>query len=434
MADTTADIASTKPVKPDEAKYKSDLAEAQKKHTAAQDKFKAANQKSKDARGTGGNKPDDKWSQLIEEQKQIRSKQAENKSAKSGVHDKFNKNDALIKTLIAEQKDSRNRSGFKSEDEIESKIKSLQAKVESGNMKVVDEKKTLDEISKLNREKKSFASLGDQQKRIDTLKEENTELKKSFDNQEARDLDARYKAIKEELDQIKAGRDEAYKSRGSLKAEADRLYEESQAAYLEVKKIKDDHFNAVRAHREWENVFYQARRDKQKAERDAYEKEKRRKIAETRLEEASAPAFGDEIMTAEGLIKHFDPTYSTSTSDAGPGKYAASAQRTVDESGFKGMKVMKKEEEDFFTGAGGKKKKGKKGATTNGTESAKFNMSIDVIEGLAKVGVDPPSTQADVAGVVEQLKSKVEGWRKDQKAETEKVSLSEGHSAFANVS
>ena len=167
-------------------------------------------------------------------------------------------------------------------------------------------------------------------------------------------------------------------------------------------------------------------RERQKAERDAYEKDRRRKTAEQKLEEASEPAFLDEIRTAEGLIKHFDPSYGASTEEKGPGEFAASAQRNIDDSGFKGMKVMKKaEEEDFFTGKGGKKKgKGKKATpATNGAsvESGKMNMNISIIEGLAKVGVDPPSTQADVPGVVEKLKEKREGWKKDQDTQTQKV-------------
>jgi hypothetical protein len=85
------------------------------------------------------------------------------------------------------------------------------------------------------------------------------------------------------------------------------------------------------------------------------------------------------------------------------------------------MKVVKKDDEDFFIGGGGKKKgKGKKGQATS-AESGKLNMNIGIIEELGRVGVDPPSTQADVPRVVEKLKEKVATWKKDQDNQTQKV-------------
>ena len=86
------------------------------------------------------------------------------------------------------------------------------------------------------------------------------------------------------------------------------------------------------------------------------------------------------------------------------------------------MKVVKKEDEDFFVGGGGKKKgaKGKKGGAAS-ADVGKFNLNIGIIEELARVGVDPPSTQADAPAVVEKLKQKVETWKKDQDSQTQKV-------------
>lgn len=360
---------------------------------------------------------------MVEEQKSIRTKQQENKSAKAGQQEKFNQNDSLIKKLIAEQKDARSRAGFKNVDEIDAKINSIMKQVDSGSMKLVDEKKALTEVSNLRRQKKGFTGLDDLQKKIDDKKAENAELKKTFDNAESRALSQKYEDNQKELDEIKAAREGTNKNFDSLKAEREKLYAAQQETYANIRKVKDEYYGQRKAYKEYEDQLYQQRRERQKAERDAYEKERRRKVAEQKLEEAGEPAFLDEIRTAEGLIRHFDPTYGVDESDKGPGKFAASAQRTIDESGFKGMKVMKKEDEDFFVGGGGKKKgKGKKGgAQDSGAESSKLNMNIGIIEELAKVGVDPPSTQADVPGVVEKVKAKLEGWKKDQQSQTQKV-------------
>lgn len=292
-------------------------------------------------------------------------------------------------------------------------------------MKVADEKKSLDQINALTRQKKTFANLDDLQKTIDAKKTENTELKKTFDNPESRALAQRYEDNQKELDDIKASREGVSKNLDSLRADKDRLHAEQETTYQAKRKVQNDYYAQRTAHKEHEDQIYQQRRERQRTERDAYEKEKRKRNAEAKLEEASGPAFMDEIRTAEGLIRHFDPSYNTATEDKGPGEFAATTQRSVDESGFKGMKVVKKEEEDFFIGGGGKKKgKGKKGAATNGADTGKMNLNMGVIEELGKVAVDPPSTQADVPSVVEKLKQKVEAWKKDQKDQTEKVSFS----------
>ncbi|OQV01849.1 hypothetical protein CLAIMM_07140 [Cladophialophora immunda] len=415
------DGAHKRPEKPDEAKFKEDVAKAEKVHEAAQARFNAIRAKLDSARPGKSTPANDRFKELVDDQKSIRQKQQEHKAAKAGQQEKFNQNDALIKKLFAEQKEARTRAGFKSPEEIDARIDSITKQVDSGHMKLVDEKKALAEISALRRQKKGFVGLDDLQKKIDEKKAENAELKKSFDNPESRALSQKFEDNQKELDEIKAAREDTNKNYDTLKAERDRLYEEQQATYAAIRKVKDDYYAQRKAYKEYEDMVYQQRRERQKAERDAYEKEKRRRIAEQKLEEASEPAFLDQIRTAEGLIRHFDPTYHTDEGDKGPGQFAATAQRTVDESGFKGMKVMKKEDEDFFVGSGGKKKgKGKKGAPPTPADSGKLNMNIGIIEELAKVGVDPPSTQADVPGVVEKLKEKLAAWKKDQDAQTQK--------------
>jgi len=182
------------------------------------------------------------------------------------------------------------------------------------------------------------------------------------------------------------------------------------------------------AYRDYEQEQYKQRQERMKAERDAYNKEKRRKIADKKLEEASEPAYVDEIMTAEGLIRYFDPSVpEASKSLRGPSGFAAEPMRSVDSnSEIKGMRVSKKEdrEDNYFMGTGGKKgKKGKKGSTTGSPAPStptegKFNLSIGIIEELAKVNLEPPMSQADVPAVVEKLKAKREQWRKDQDKKT----------------
>ena len=315
-------------------------------------------------------------------------------------------------------------------EEVDREIERLDKQVESGKMKLVDEKKALQEISSLRKQRKGFAGFEESQKGIDDVKTQISDLRKGLDNPEAKALSDKYSEITKELDAIKAEQDEAYKSISSLRDERSKLQTDQQTKYSAVREIKDAFHQARLAYRNYEQEQWRLRQERQRAERDAYQKEKRRKIADKKLEEASEPAYMDEIMTAEGLIRYFDPSApGASKTLRGPSGFAAEAQRTVDDSLIKGTKVSKKEDRDdtYFMGTGGKKgKKGKKGTTAGSPapstpSEGKFNLSIGVIEELAKVNVEPPMNQSDVPSVVEKLKEKLEHWKESQDKKTKEV-------------
>lgn len=300
-------------------------------------------------------------------------------------------------------------------------------------MKLVDEKKALAEVSSLKRQRKGFSGFDEAERGISDVKTQITELKKSLDNPEAKALSQKYDGIAKELDGIKAEQDSAYKSLNKYRDERSKIHGDLQQAYTTMKEIKDTHYKDLRAYKEYESEQYRVRQERKKAENDAYHKEKRKNTAKAKLDEASQPAYLDEIMTADGLIRYFDPSsFDPDKPLRGPSGFAAEAQRKVENQDFKGTKVSKKDEqeENYFLGTGGKKGKRKGGNKRDGTSPApgtptsegKFNLSIGVIEELAKVGVDSPVNQAGIPAVVEKLKGKRDGWKKDQERKTKEVS------------
>ncbi len=325
-------------------------------------------------------------------------------------------------------------------------------------MKLVDEKKALAEVSSLRKQRKGFAQFDEAQKGIDDAKAQLAELRKGLDDPEAKALSERYTVISKELDEIKAEQDEAYKSINSLRDERTKLQTEQQEKYSAIRSIKDRYYTQKKAYADYEHEAYKVRREKQKAQRDAFERERRKKVADQRLEEASRPAYMDEILTVEGLIRYFDPSSiaasdSSASKSPSSGKFAAQASRTVaTPEDFKGVKVVKKddrEENYLFMGTNKKGKKGRKNnqnggtaspggggssvagtntgtstPTTEGGSSNKFQLSVGVIEELGKVDVEPPMSQVDVPAVVEKLKTKLEQWKKDQEKQTKAVSHS----------
>lgn len=332
---------------------------------------------------------------------------------------------------MAEQNNSKAKMAFRSVEEIDREIARLEKQVDSGSMRLVDEKKALADISTLRKQRKNFAGLDDAQKVINDLKSQIAELRKSLDNPEAKALSDKYTEIQKELDSIKAEQDAAFKNLNSLRDERTKLHAEQQKKWTAIRELKDNYYKQRKAWKEYEDEMWRIRRERQKAEREAAEREKKKKIADKKLEEASRPAYTEEILTAQGLIRHFDPSYDFAAIGLDDKKtqsanYCAEVGRTVDDSNIKGVKIVKKEdrEDDYFVGTGGKKgKKGKKGSPAPGTPAeSKINLSFGVIEDFAKIKVDPPMSQADVPAIVEKLAAKVVEWKKNQAAKTEEVS------------
>lgn len=331
---------------------------------------------------------------------------------------------------MAEQKAARSRVAYKSVEEIDREIQRLEKQVDAGTMKLVDEKKALAEISSLRKQRKGFAGFEEAEKGIQDVKAQIAELRKTLDNPEVKALSQKFDEINQEMQGIKAEQDKAYSSLSSLRDERSKIHSEQQEKYTAVRELKDKYHKARMTYREYEQEQYRQRQERQKAEREQLNKQRRREAAAKKLEEANEPAFMDEIITAEGLIQYFDPSTSTETrSLRGPSGFAAEAQRSIECSEFKGTKISKKEDRDdnYFMGTGSKKgKKGRKGGAAGSPAPStltegKFNLTIGVIEELAKINVEPPMNQAGVPEVVERLKKKRDQWKADQDKKTKEV-------------
>lgn len=298
----------------------------------------------------------------------------------------------------------------------------MQKQVDGGMMKLVDEKKALSEITNLNKARKQFSGFDGQQKDIDAIKAKIAEQKKLLDDPEQKALSEKYTVLQTELDGLKGEQDEAFKNMKALREETDKARAEQQAKYTARKELKDSYYQQKRAFQEYEFQARKVRNEKRRQEQLQYVAGKRKQAASQRLEEASAPAYQDEIFATEGLIRHFDPSALPAKETSAASKFAASSQRTVDDSGFKGTRVSKKDadEESYFVGTGGKKgKKGKKAAPAEN----KFNLNMGIIEELAKVGLDAPASQADVPATVEKLQEKLAFWKGDQDRKTKEVCI-----------
>lgn len=332
--------------------------------------------------------------------------------------------DEQLKSRIAEQKAARSRVAFKSVEDIDHEISRLDKLVESSTMKLVDERKALDDISKLRKQRKGFSSFDDAEKSITDLKAKIKELRDSLDDPEAKALSDKYNKIQEELNVIKAEQDEIYQNKSALRDERTKLQNEQQAKYAAMKKIQDNFYEQKK---EFKNYEYQAReraRERRKAEQEKFENEKKKERAQRVLADATVPAYIDEIKRADSLLRYLDPTYASTTpvAPSSSSQFTAQVQRTVDDSGIKGTRITKKDEleDEYFKGTGGKKGKKNRSKATEKAAS-KFNCPPSVMEDCGFMGIEPPMSAADVPGVVEKVKAKLDQWKAEQKSQTEKV-------------
>merc|ERR1712226_139394 len=118
------------------------------------------------------------------------------------------------------------------------------------------------------------------------------------------------------------------------------------------------------------------------------------------------------MRACDNLLRIMDPSYTKASGPSGPGQFAAVAQRTVDDSAFKGTRLASKkveDEETYFIGTGGKKgKKGKKsreGTATPGTPSETKDLGRffepGVVQQFETVGLAPPSSQEEITELTE---------------------------------
>lgn len=369
-------------------------------------------------------------SELLAQLKEIREQQKTGKTGRNETFAKINKLDENVKSEIAAQKIARGKVSHKSLADLDAEIDRLDRQVNTGTMKIVDEKKALSEISNLRKQRKNFGGFEETQKSIDAKKAELKKLRDSLDDPESKALSDKYNKIQAELDVIKAEQDEAFKSINSLHDERKKLQDLQQEKWTAQKKLKDDHFHANRAFQNYEYKARQAIRERRKVEQENYLKEKKRERAQGVLAEASEPAYLDEIRTAESVLRFLDPKYQGNEKAPlqAPSKFSAQASRTVDDAGIKGMKVVRKDaEEDYFAGTGGKKgKKGKKNNASAAPESpaaGKYNCPPQVMNDCASMGIDPPMSAADISSVAEKVRAKLDFYKSDQAAQTERVSL-----------
>ncbi|TBU49564.1 hypothetical protein BD309DRAFT_909482 [Dichomitus squalens] len=409
------------PGKPDKAlfdaeqnKIKAEIDALQAKLNAVRDKLALA--------GKGG-PGTERQRELRAELDSIRGQQSNSKASRSKVIDQLKALQDGIQKKIKDLNAQKAKIPYKTVAEVDARISQLERQVESGSLKLVEEKRALQEISQVKRSRRIVEGFQAEQEAIEADRAKADELRKQLDDPEAKAASERYDAIKAELDELKkesdevyANRNKLYDERSAIQGQLDELYSRKRESAAHFKDANDKFYAKL-------NEDRARRAERLRAQRAEQEEAKKKEAIERIREEAEAPAFQAQIEDCQTLIDAFSGKSSTATlphqkpltekSDvAGVPKLDIRKVETAPE----GLVVRKKkgeEEEAYFVAGRGKKKGGKKGgakpaAEANGVEStsSQLNVPLPTLTALLSLSIPPPTSTADVPRVIDDLKTK----------------------------
>jgi hypothetical protein len=283
-------------------------------------------------------------------------------------------------------------------------------------MKLVDEKRALQEIQQTKRIRKTVENFKADSDAIDMDRMAVEELKKQLDDPEAKAMSERYDAIKAELDEIKKEDDELYADRSrlldersALQQQIDALFKERRESAARFREANDRYYTKL-------NEDRARRAERLRAQKEAEEEEKRKARILQLREEASQPAFGVQIEDCQTLIDYFTGKSPTATTSSEKTDYTGPKldirQVEAAPGNFVPRKKKGEDEEAYFAGGKGKSK-GKKGHRANGAptleatpSSSRINVPFATLSALLTLSIPPPSSQTDILRVVEDLKTK----------------------------
>lgn len=302
----------------------------------------------------------------------------------------------------------------------------LDKQVESGNLKLGDEKRALAEISQLRRSRRAVEGFQAEQESIDADRARADELRKQLDDPEAEAASQRYAKLKAELDEIQkegdelaANRNKLFDERNKLSAGLDVLYNRKRESAQRFRDANDKYFTKINEER--------ARRaERARAQRAAEEVAKKKELAEQIREEAEVPAFQAQIEDCQTLVDYFSgktsaPTLSTDKEEKAVAGVPKLEIRKVEAGPGEGMVVRKKKGDDddnYFVAKPRKGPKGQKGSKSTPVPAAETHTSdasssqgqlhvpLPTLSALLSLSITPPTSAADVPRVVEDLKAK----------------------------
>ncbi|KAL0579698.1 multicopy suppressor of BFA (Brefeldin A) [Marasmius crinis-equi] len=408
--------------KPDKKAYDTEQQRLKGEIDALQVKLSAV--RDKIGLATKGGSGNEKRNALKAELDGIRDQQSTNKVSRTKILDQVKSHQESISKKIQDLQAAKTKIPYKNVAEVDARIKTLESQVESGSLKLADEKRALQEISQCKRSRRTVETFQADQDAIESERKKVDELKKLLDDPESQAISNRYTEIRAELDALKQEEDKAYQGRSKLFEERDDLQAQINGLYNDKRESSGKYREANDRYWTKVNEDRARRAERAKAQRAADEAEKKQEIAQRLKEEAEVPAFQAQIEDCQTLIDALsgkttgEVTFKSTPLQPERGDIAGVPKlelRKV-EAAPEGMVARKKKGDDddnyFVAGKGKGKGNKKQGGKSNGNAdtpaatSSQLNLPFSTLSALLTLSIPPPTSSADVSRVIENVKTK----------------------------
>ncbi|KAJ2787205.1 multicopy suppressor of BFA (Brefeldin A) [Coemansia interrupta] len=407
-----------RPARPDFDQYKKELAEVDAKIDMLrkeQDDVKARINRNDPRKGPSA----DKRGKLLDRLQDIRKEQSSLKKSRGKVFDRHASLTASISKKTADLKAQQSKLTYKTVDAIDEVLAKHQSQIDSGNLKIVEERRLSDEMAGLRRAKKQVEQAAALQKNIEADLAELAEIDEQIAGTNARALGEEYDRLQSELDSLRASQEEGHQKRGELFSERSRILKELDQAWEFKRRLQDDHRRINNEYYQWQQQERIRKANEEKQRRVQELREKRLAIAQEQREEAEIPAFEDEINGCDSLIIYLNSIQPSTTASPGsksenstrPSSVASTIRGASSDLHIPaGMLALKKtnDEADYFAGSSSSKSKrrNERKDKKNGPASEILKLPLAVAERFLELEVDIPTTSASIAATIEKLEAR----------------------------
>ncbi|KAJ2709338.1 multicopy suppressor of BFA (Brefeldin A) [Coemansia spiralis] len=353
----------------------------------------------------------EKRNRLAARLQEIRAEQSALRKSRGRVFDRQAALAASISKKTAELKAQQSKLTFKTAAEIDEMIATKDRQIESGSLKIVEERRLTGEVSSLRRTRKLVEQAEALQQAVDGEAAELAEIDAQLADTNARALGEEHERVQRELDGLKASQEDGAQARGELFAERTRVAKALDAAWERKRALQSDYRQANNAFFQWQQEERKRRAAEDKQLRIQEQRERRLALAQEQREEADAPAFQAEIGSCDTLIAYLHgirpATASGGRSESGSRpSSAASAAHDGSDHVPAGMVAVNRadREEAYFAGTASKpKRRQPRKERAGGARADALKLPLAVAERFLELQVDIPTTAAGIAAAVERL-------------------------------
>ncbi|KAJ2596872.1 multicopy suppressor of BFA (Brefeldin A) [Coemansia sp. RSA 1721] len=415
----------TRPQRPDFEQYKKDLTDIDAKIESLR-KEQDENRARINRTDSRGGPHVDKRNQLVGRLKDIRTEQSGLKQSRGKVFDRHDALTASISKKTAELKAQQAKLSYKTVAAVDEIISKHEKEIDSGKLKLVEERRLSNEVSGLRRARKQVEQAAALQAAIESELAELAEIDAQIADTNAHALGQEFDKLQAELDGLKASQEEGKQQRSELFSERSRILKALDQVWDEKRQLQDEHRRQNNEYYQWQQEERKRKAHEEKQRRIQEQREKRLAIAQEQREEAEIPAFEDEINGCESLI-----IYLNNISSAGPGGSPANGRSenstrpssVASDHAPAGMVAIKKsnDEETYFAGTGTPKSKRRNGRKDKKAGSAAdiLKLPLAVAERFLELQVELPTTSASIPGTIERLAAKKKHFVENQARATE---------------